>query len=598
MSEPEGSESSVRAANGAAAGWLMRFSVRSTLMCLVALVGGAVSFMAASDLEVSARRYATMKRIAELNILANDCLLAGNALLFERGRAQISLHKVGVLSDVDRQFIDTQRLHGDQAMIRVLVQLALPVNQNLRVHEPALRAAWDRLKQERVTLERDFAVPLPARDRDLPRRWWAATNTLAEHLERLLAEVSAVPGADPEFGRLSAARLLLFQFRDNVGREAERLGSMQAGRRPLSRSQLAELYEWRGRANQLWWQLETMGTMVGDAAFSQALDGIQDNFFGRLRPLNDYLLAYGGRTADASLPVEGYSAVAVSAIASIVPAFERVGKLTAILAEQRELSTRSDFRRNALVLCTILFLLVVLLVLVRRRLILPMRQVLQRIQDLGARESGSTAMRGDEFVAVRHALDLLEETQRLRAEDARLLAESYRHMERLSVTDGLTGLFNRRHFNLTIEQEWARASRSGRILSLVLLDIDHFKRYNDAYGHQAGDACLIEVAGVLKAHARRSGDCAVRYGGEEYALILPELSSVQAGEIAERIRQAVVELALPHSGSGLGVVSVSIGVAARVPGDTARPEDLLRLADEALYAAKREGRNRVASACD
>ena len=598
MSEPEGSESSVRAVNGAATGWLMRFSVRSTLMCLVALVGGAVSFMAASDLEVSARRYATMKRIAELNILANDCLLAGNALLFERGRAQISLHKVGVLSDVDRQFIDTQRLHGDQAMIRVLVQLALPVNQNLRVHEPALRAAWDRLKQERVTLERDFAVPLPARDRDLPRRWWAATNTLAEHLERLLAEVSAVPGADPEFGRLSAARLLLFQFRDNVGREAERLGSMQAGRRPLSRSQLAELYEWRGRANQLWWQLETMGTMVGDAAFSQALDGIQDNFFGRLRPLNDYLLAYGGRTADASLPVEGYSAVAVSAIASIVPAFERVGKLTAILAEQRELSTRSDFRRNALVLCTILFLLVVLLVLVRRRLILPMRQVLQRIQDLGARESGSTAMRGDEFVAVRHALDLLEETQRLRAEDARLLAESYRHMERLSVTDGLTGLFNRRHFNLTIEQEWARASRSGRILSLVLLDIDHFKRYNDAYGHQAGDACLIEVAGVLKAHARRSGDCAVRYGGEEFALILPELSSVQAGEIAERIRQAVVELALPHSGSGLGVVSVSIGVAARVPGDTARPEDLLRLADEALYAAKREGRNRVASACD
>ncbi len=598
MSESEGREHSARSANGAAVGWLMRFSVRSTLMCLVALVGGAVSFMAASDLEVSARRYATMKRIAELNILANDCLLAGNALLFERGRAQISLHKAGVLSDVDRQFIDTQRLLGDQAMIRVLVQLALPVNQNLRGHEPGLRAAWDRLKQERVALERDFAVPLPARDRDQPRRWWVATNILAEHLERLLTEASAVPGADPEFGRLSAVRLLLFQFRDYVGREAERLGSMQAERRPLLRSQVAELYEWRGRANQLWWQLEATGMMVGDAAFSQALDGIRDSFFSRLRPLNDYLLAYGGRSAAASLPVEGYSAVAVSAIASIAPAFERVGQLTAILAEQREHSARSDFRGNALVLCAILCLLMVLLVLVWWRLILPMRQVLQRIQDLGAREKSGAAMRGDEFVAVRHALDLLEETQRLRAEDARLLAESHRHMERLAVTDGLTGLFNRRHFNLTLAQEWARASRNGRSLSLVLLDIDHFKRYNDAYGHQAGDACLIEVAGVLKAHARRSGDCAARYGGEEFALILPELSSAQAGEIAERIRQAVAELALPNSGSDSGIVTVSIGVAARVPGDTMRPEDLLRLADEALYAAKHEGRNRVVSASD
>ena len=338
--------------------------------------------------------------------------------------------------------------------------------------------------------------------------------------------------------------------------------------------------------------------MVGDAAFSQALDGIRDSFFSRLRPLNDYLLAYGGRSAAASLPVEGYSAVAVSAIASIAPAFERVGQLTAILAEQREHSARSDFRGNALVLCAILCLLMVLLVLVWWRLILPMRQVLQRIQDLGAREKSGAAMRGDEFVAVRHALDLLEETQRLRAEDARLLAESHRHMERLAVTDGLTWLFNRRHFNLTLAQEWARASRNGRSLSLVLLDIDHFKRYNDAYGHQAGDACLIEVAGVFKAHARRSGDCAARYGGEEFALILPELSSAQAGEIPERIRQAVAELALPNSGSDSGIVTVSIGVAARVPGDTMRPEDLLRLADEALYAAKHEGRNRVVSASD
>ena len=128
------------------------------------------------------------------------------------------------------------------------------------------------------------------------------------------------------------------------------------------------------------------------------------------------------------------------------------------------------------------------------------------------------------------------------------------------------------------------------------MDIDYFKRYNDSYGHQSGDACLIKVAGVLKAHARRSGDCAARYGGEEFALILPELSSVQASEVAARIHQSLTELALPHSGSDYGIVTLSIGVATQVPGDKPCPEDLVRLADEALYAAKNGGRNRVVCA--
>ena len=580
-------------------GWMGRISVRSTLLFMVVLTGCVVSVMAGIDFEASAQRYLLVKRIESFNTLADDCLVAGNAILFERGRAQIALHKAGVLSEVDRQFIDTHRQQGDGAIIRVLAQLALSPNPEIREQEPGLRAAWTKLQQARVLLERDFGLPPSLRDPALPRQWSLASNALAEFVERVVVSVSWMPEGDPEFDRLSSARLLLFQFRDNVGREAERLGKMRANRHGLSLSDSVEIHEWRGRVNQQWKQLEIDARRIGDPVFTLAVDGIRERYFAHLRPLNDYLLAHGRSPGEAALPVEGYSAMAVPAIASIAPAVDRLAQLSADLAEHRKQVTRSEFERNALIFAAVLALLVGLLLVIRWRLILPMRQVLTRIQRLSMRETGSAgALRGDEFVAVRQALDLLEETQRLRTEDARQLAESHRQMERLAVTDGLTGIYNRRHFNDALAREWARASRSGRELALIMVDIDFFKRYNDHYGHQAGDACLVAVAQALGEYARRAGDCLARYGGEEFVLLLPEMARAQAASVAESLCRSVADLALPHAQSEQGVVTLSVGVAVRIPRADSHPDDLLRWADEALYSAKHGGRNRVCCAPD
>jgi diguanylate cyclase (GGDEF)-like protein/PAS domain S-box-containing protein len=177
---------------------------------------------------------------------------------------------------------------------------------------------------------------------------------------------------------------------------------------------------------------------------------------------------------------------------------------------------------------------------------------------------------------------------------ARAAAEAAnRELAILSTTDSLTGLANRRRFDETLQAEWQRGARSARPLSLAMLDVDWFKHFNDRYGHQAGDECLRALAGVLSAQAHRISDLAARYGGEEFAVIAPDTDAAGMLRLVESIHGALEALALPHDASPLGRVTVSIGVAVPAPGDATSPEALLRVADEALYRAKAEGRNRT-----
>ncbi|WP_321380218.1 diguanylate cyclase [Rhizobium sp.] len=180
-------------------------------------------------------------------------------------------------------------------------------------------------------------------------------------------------------------------------------------------------------------------------------------------------------------------------------------------------------------------------------------------------------------------------TRTREAED--VLKNANRALEKVALTDGLTGLFNRRAFDDKIAHEFARARRATEPLSLLMVDIDHFKLFNDHYGHQVGDECLRQVAARLKAIAKRSTDTAARYGGEEMALILPNTAHAGALELAERYQAAVRALRIPHVGSSKNIVTVSIGVATIVPQNDDRVEDLIADADRALYCAKHDGRD-------
>lgn len=166
-------------------------------------------------------------------------------------------------------------------------------------------------------------------------------------------------------------------------------------------------------------------------------------------------------------------------------------------------------------------------------------------------------------------------------------------MREMTLTDALTGVANRRSFDDAIENEWRRCARAGAPLSVIMIDIDHFKRYNDAYGHQAGDTCLKQVADTMLQCAGRSPDLLARYGGEEFVILLPQVDAQGAQTVAERILDSVHTLAIPHRMSSVSdTVTVSLGVATLMPGQGDDPEALVRCADNALYQAKKDGRNR------
>lgn len=166
-----------------------------------------------------------------------------------------------------------------------------------------------------------------------------------------------------------------------------------------------------------------------------------------------------------------------------------------------------------------------------------------------------------------------------------------RRIELLSLTDQLTGLPNRRAMEDRLDKEWSRCERQGLDLGLLMVDVDHFKRYNDLHGHQAGDECLRQTALALAGQAHRGGDLAARYGGEEFLVLLPDTDLAGTLLIAERIRQAVENLAIPAAPGE--TLTVSLGAACVRPGPGESLEGLCRAADQALYQAKAEGRNRV-----
>jgi len=164
----------------------------------------------------------------------------------------------------------------------------------------------------------------------------------------------------------------------------------------------------------------------------------------------------------------------------------------------------------------------------------------------------------------------------------------------MSLIDGLTGIANRRDFDRTVDLEWKRCRRDKLDLSLIMLDIDYFKKFNDMYGHLAGDECLKSVVEVIKLNIKRPADKAARFGGEEFILILPETDKSGAFSIAESIRKDVISLNIPHRNSPVAeMVTISAGISSVVPDTDVMIKDLIEDADKALYRAKSNGRNRV-----
>jgi diguanylate cyclase (GGDEF)-like protein len=176
------------------------------------------------------------------------------------------------------------------------------------------------------------------------------------------------------------------------------------------------------------------------------------------------------------------------------------------------------------------------------------------------------------------------------------LGDMQKRLQMLSRMDALTGVYNRRHFDEYLEQVWQRAQHDQATLAIIMVDVDHFKLYNDHYGHQAGDSCLINIGKAMQDSLRRADDLVARFGGEEFVAVLPHASPEEAQVAAERLRSAIKALQMPHDASSTApIVTVSVGLACGKANPGQLAMSMLVAADNALYQAKRDGRDRIVS---
>ncbi len=187
---------------------------------------------------------------------------------------------------------------------------------------------------------------------------------------------------------------------------------------------------------------------------------------------------------------------------------------------------------------------------------------------------------------------MFDVSERKRSEEQLLGLQA--ELQDLSFKDALTGLANRRRFDYVMEREWAEAKSQRQSLSLVMIDIDYFKQYNDHYGHLRGDACLKQVADLLFTASKHGRDFPARFGGEEFVLVLPETNAEAARKVAWRCRDAVARARIPHAGSVVGEnLTISLGVGTTVPTEDEDSTSFIEMVDRRLYLAKQQGRDRI-----
>ena len=223
--------------------------------------------------------------------------------------------------------------------------------------------------------------------------------------------------------------------------------------------------------------------------------------------------------------------------------------------------------------------------------------VLLRRERVLRQAQAALARSAAQALAAEQALKVMTRERDQLARAQHMASAAHEKLARQSATDGLTGIMNRRRFDEILQVEWLRAARAHTNMSLLIVDIDHFKRFNDHYGHVAGDECLRRVAHVLQNCVRRAGELVARYGGEEFVVLLPGAAMAQAEELAQRCLDAIAAEALPHASSPTAKhVTFSIGIAHAVPDPADDPTTLVNAADAAMYRAKTAGRARYAVA--
>lgn len=519
----------------------------------------------------------------EVNHQVDALLKAGIDLAWERGRTNVLLQAPGIASDSDRDFLARHR----ESTARSLAFLGEPGNFPRMDSAARFMGAHDRLVTLRKEVDAALCLPREQRPADLRGRWFALATEVVEDTGELASDLFlANQRHSITFRGFSRMKVLAFELRNKEGLAATRIAALVSSESKLSPTETEAIYRFWGQGQVLQNQLRKESRFLENPGIAEALARVESLCFHTLHPLQERILDH--------LETSGTSPVSLEELlAAGQTGLEPVADLLDVLSAETERDVRGQLDSSRLTFLgsalRSLVALVVGILLVRTlafRLFIPLQEIGGQLQRL-ARGDVETPIppvgRNDELTRSHEAVEAFRNSlvERMALEE---------QLRRMGETDGLTGLANRRCLDRRLEDEWLRALRSGQSLSVVMLDVDHFKLFNDRFGHMAGDEALRGVARVLTDHVRRPGDLAARYGGEEFLVILPGLDALQASDWAEQVRRAVEagENVLPDR-----IVTISAGVASAGIPECPDLRSLRDVADRRLYLAKARGRNRV-----
>ena len=535
-----------------------------------------------------AKTYDIAKTAVETNRQVDEILQAGQNLAFERGRTNVLLNAPQAASKENTNFIAERRSAVAKNLEPLLVDeeiLNWPISRHVK---------QEYIELQSLRLEIDGALSKNKIDRDplLAARWFQTVSNIVDDLGDMAATVSLSDEAyTASFRNFSRMKILAFELRNTLGVESSKIAASVSSNRIMPAIELEEIRNLRGQSTATWNMMKKEAHISRNGTVELSILKVDQEFFAVFRPLQDSVLASFREGSIARIKPEELTAASVPALDSIATFLKVLTDETAKDSRQYLERVRASFALSVSLTLVSLLLGVFAILMVIYRVFIPLKEIGDQLERLakGDLSVEARAMRRKDEMARGYAVVLaFRDSLVKRSElEAKLI--------RLSNSDGLTGLANRRCMDDTLEAEWHRAARSGKPVAMAMFDVDFFKAYNDLYGHLVGDECLKVLARILLDHARRPGDLAARYGGEEFVAILPNLTPPQATEWAESVRLEVESKHIPHSGSQIGFVTVSAGVVSMIPARDASVLELLRLADEGLYRAKAEGRNRIIS---
>lgn len=557
----------------------------SLLACSIALIS-LTWVMAARDVASQWRKFAVAREMIWTNGRVDLLLQAGQNLAFERGRTSVILALAEPESAKNHEFIETRRKAADERLAELFADPGI-IALAPGIH---IRSDYEDIRKLRVEVDRNFALPAERRDAMLSPRWTTAMTHLIEEIGDLCLTLSLSDERYAvSFRGFSRMKTLSYDLRNSAGTESALIATTVALAKGLRPGTLGRIQTLRGETVAIWAMLKREGQISGDVAVLGGIDLVDRRFFTDFRNLQN--------TALSTLMAEGVSSVSSAALtAGSEPALDSMASLMSLLTERttNALDRILGAARASLALSIAMAALALLFgtltdIILIVRLIKPLNEIGIQLQKLAQGDFATGIRPVGKNDEISHASSIVSMFRDSLIERKKLETE----LRKMSNSDGLTGLANRRCLDATLEEEWNRALRSGTPIAVTMFDVDHFKKFNDRYGHLAGDECLKTIARVLASYSRRPGDLPARYGGEEFLVILPGLDRDQCLAWAEQVRAEIERLGIPHADTPTGTVTVSGGLMSLVPTPGISVLEIIRLADEAIYRAKAGGRNRI-----